>query len=553
MSGGDQRENRFDRREFFKIGLAAGLVAGVPYLMPKLGARTAFAKVGRNTEGIAPPTVEELADVAQRYFLNISKEDLEVYKGICDGAIGSYRRVRELAEPKLPVKYPRQRGYRPTALENPFNAWYWKCDIKGANSGKLANKKIALKDNICLAGIPMMNGSAVLEGFVPDVDATVATRILDAGGNIVGKSVCEDLCFSGASFTSATGPVLNPHKKTHNAGGSSSGSAVLLVTGEVDMAMGGDQGGSIRIPSAWTGCYGLKPTHGLVPYTGVFPIESTLDHTGPMAMSAMEVALLLEVLAGTDGFDPRQYNVVTKEYTKSLDGSVNGMSFGVVKEGFGWEGASEEDVDEAVRDACGKLKAMGANVEEVSIPIHRDGIHIWNCVATEGALAQMVLHDGMGLNWQGYYTTSIVDYYGNARRNLADNFSDTVKFVILLGQYMADKYCGRYYAKAQNLVPVLTKGYDDGLAKYDLLVMPTIPMKATPIPKDPDTGTYFATALGMIQNTCPFDCTHHPAMNVPIAKSDGLPIGMMLIGKHYDDDKVLKAAYAIEKAGWYKG
>jgi amidase len=553
MTEEDKRENKFDRREFFKIGLAAGLVAGVPYLMPRLGAQPAFAKVGTNTEGIVPPTVDELSDIARRYFLNISKEDIEVYKSICEGAIGSYHRVGELAEPKLPVKYPRQTGYRPTATENPFNAWYWKCNVKGASSGKLANKKIALKDNICLAGIPMMNGSAVLEGFVPDVDATVATRILDAGGTIIGKAVCEDLCFSGGSFTSATGPVLNPHKTTHNAGGSSSGSAVLVVTGQVDMAMGGDQGGSIRIPSAWSGCYGLKPTHGLVPYTGVFPIESTLDHTGPLAMSAMDVALLLEVVAGTDGFDPRQNNVVTKEYTKLLNGSVKDMSFGVVKEGFGWEGVSEKDVDDAVKDACSKLKVMGAKVEEVSIPIHRDGIHIWNCVATEGALAQMVLHDGMGLNWQGYYTTSIVDYYGRARRVLADNFSDTVKFVILLGQYMMDKYFGRYYAKAQNLVPVLTKGYDDSLAKYDLLVMPTIPMKATPIPKDPDTGAYFSTALGMIQNTSPFDCTHHPAMNVPIAKNDGLPIGMMLIGKHYEDDKVLKAAYAIEKAGWYKG
>ena len=553
MTEEDKRENRFDRREFFKIGLAAGLVAGVPYLVPRLGVQPALAKVGSNTEGIVPPTVDELSDIARRYFLNISKEDMEVYKSICEGAIGSYHRVGELAEPKLPVKYPRQIGYRPNASENPYNAWYWKCNVKGASSGKLANRKIALKDNICLAGIPMMNGSAILEGFVPDVDATVATRILDAGGTIIGKAVCEDLCFSGGSFTSATGPVLNPHKKTHNAGGSSSGSAVLVVTGQVDMAMGGDQGGSIRIPSAWSGCYGLKPTHGLVPYTGVFPIESTLDHTGPLAMSAMDVALLLEVVAGSDGFDPRQYNSVTKEYTKLLNGSVKDMSFGVVKEGFDWEGVSEKDVDGAVKDACSKLKVMGAKVEEVSIPIHRDGIHIWNCVATEGALAQMVLHDGMGLNWQGYYTTSIVDYYGRARRVLADNFSDTVKFVILLGQYMMDKYFGRYYAKAQNLVPVLTKGYDDALAKYNLLVMPTIPMKATPIPKDPDTGTYFSTALGMIQNTSPFDCTHHPAMNVPIAKSDGLPIGMMLIGKHYEDDKVLKAAYAIEKAGWYKG
>jgi amidase len=163
--------------------------------------------------------------------------------------------------------------------------------------------------------------------------------------------------------------------------------------------------------------------------------------------------------------------------------------------------------------------------------MHLDGIHIWNCVATEGALAQMVLHDGLGLNWQGYYTTGLVDYYGRARRVLTDNFSDTVKFVVLLGQYMADNYYGRYYAKAQNLVPVLTKAYDDALKKVDILVMPTTPLKAMPIPENPNTGEYFGTALGKIQNTSPFDCTHHPAMNVPCAKSDGLPVGMMLIGK----------------------
>jgi amidase len=184
--------------------------------------------------------------------------------------------------------------------------------------------------------------------------------------------------------------------------------------------------------------------------------------------------------------------------------------------------------------------------------MHRDGIHIWNVVATEGALAQMVLHDGMGLNWPGYYTTALVDYYGRARRTMADNFSDTVKFVIFLGQYMANKYYGRYYAKAQNLVPVLKAAYDEAFRSVDILIMPTIPMKAMPIPENPTTGEYFTTALGMIQNTSPFDCTHHPAMNVPCAKSNGLPVGMMLIGRHYEDDLVLRAADAFQKLGIYK-
>ena len=508
-------------------------------------------RVGNYNKGLIPPTLEELDAIAQQYFLNLSRADLRVFQEVINGAMGSYRRVAELPEPKLPVKYPRTTGYRPSAEENPFNAWYWRCQIRGADSGKLAGKKIAVKDNICVAGIPMMNGSAVLEGFVPDVDATVVTRILDEGGEIIGKAVCEDLCFSGGSFTSATGPVRNPHNPAFNAGGSSSGSTVLVVNGDCDMAMGGDQGGSIRIPSSWSGAYGLKPTHGLVPYTGIFPIEQTLDHTGPIAMTVADVALLLEVVAGRDPLDPRQRDVVTMAYTEALGKGVDGLTFGVVREGFGWEGASEEDVDAAVRQAASVFETLGAKVTEVSIPMHRDGLHIWNAVATEGALSQMVLHDGMGLNWEGYYNTGILDYYGRGRRVLADNYSDTVKFVILLGQYMANKYFGRYYAKAQNLVPVLRGAYDDALKTADILVMPTIPMKATPIPENPTPAEYFATALGMIQNTCPFDCTSHPAMNVPCAMSDGLPVGMMLIGRRFEEDMVLRAAHAFEQTGTY--
>ena len=506
----------------------------------------------KNTLGVTPPTLNELEMIAKQYHLNFSQDDLKIYQGVIEGALGSYRRVAELKEPKLPVKYPRTRGERPSPEENPLNAWYWRCSIKGASKGKIAGKKIALKDNICVAGIPMMNGSAVLEGFIPDVDATVVTRILDAGGEIIGKAVCEDLCFSGGSFTPATGPVLNPHNPKFNAGGSSCGSAAVVVNGDCDIAMGGDQGGSIRIPSSWSGVYGLKPTYGLVPYTGIFPIEQTLDHTGPMAMTVENVALLLEVVAGKDPFDPRQGEVITKPYAKTLTGDVKGLTFGIVKEGFGWEDVSEEDVDKKVREAANIFKKMGGKVKEISIPMHRDGIHIWNAVATEGATAQMILHDGMGLNWQGYYTTGLVDYYGRARRSLADNFSGTVKFVILLGQYMANKYYGRYYAKAQNLVPVLREAYDNVLKEVDILIMPTTPMKAMPIPEDPTTEEYFRTALGMIHNTCPFNCTNHPAMNVPCAKSNGLPVGMMLIGRQFEDDVVLRAAHAFEKAGVYK-
>src|SRR5437763_9632150 len=237
----------------------------------------------------------------------------------------------QLTQPALPVSYHRSGGYRPSAEENPLNAWYQKCSIKGAASGILAGKRIAIKDNVCVAGVPMMNGSSVLESYVPEFDATIVTRILDAGGEIVGKAVCEHLCFSGGSHTSDTGPVLNPHDHTRSAGGSSSGSTALVVASECDMAIGGDQGGSIRIPSCWCGAYGLKPTYGLVPYTGIFPIELTLDHTGPMARTVADVALLLEVIAGPDGLDPRQRADLQGDgYTRAPTGHARELRLGIV-------------------------------------------------------------------------------------------------------------------------------------------------------------------------------------------------------------------------------
>ena len=151
--------------------------------------------------------------------------------------------------------------------ENKYQAWYWKTNIKGSGKGVLAGKTVAIKDNICVAGVPMMNGSRVLEGYVPEIDATVVTRVLEAGGTITGKAACEDLCFSAGSHTCATGPIRNPHNPEHSTGGSSGGSAALVAAKEVDMALGGDQGGSIRTPSCWCGVYGLKPTWGLVPMT----------------------------------------------------------------------------------------------------------------------------------------------------------------------------------------------------------------------------------------------------------------------------------------------
>jgi len=389
----------------------------------------------------------------------------------------------------------------------------------------------------------------VLAGFIPNEDATVVTRILDAGGEIIGKSVCENFCFSGGSHTSDGNPVHNPANPAYSTGGSSSGSGALVAAGAVDMALGGDQGGSIRIPSSWCGIVGLKPTHGLVPYTGIFPIEGTLDHTGPMTKTVADAAQLLEVIAGEDGLDPRQVNVRTANYTEALTSDIAGLRVGLVQEGFGWEGVSEEVVDEAVRAAVRTIDELGAKVTEVSIPIHRDGVHIWNAIAVEGATAQMVRGDALGWNWRGHYSLGMRDFYGRARRARANDFPTTVKLTVLLGEYMSDRYNGHYYAKAQNLSRTLRAAYDAALAEADVLVMPTMPMRAMLIPENPDLPTYFRAALGMLQHTSPFDITGHPAITLPCGRAEGLPIGLMLIARHFDESTILRTAHAYEQKG----
>ena len=498
---------------------------------------------------VKTPTLDDLAHIASSYSLSLTPQDLESFRGLMAGMLASYARLDELTEPTLPVQYPRSPGFRPQPEDNPLGAWYWRTELKGAPSGPLAGKTVAIKDNVCVAGVPMMNGSSVLEGYVPEIDATIVTRILDAGGTILGKAVCENLCFSGGSHTSATGPVRNPHDPSRSAGGSSSGSAALVAAGEVDLAIGGDQGGSIRMPSCWCGIYGLKPTYGLVPYTGIFPIELTLDHTGPMARTVADVALLLEVIAGPDGLDPRQrVGLKGEAYTRALLGDVRGLRLGIVQEGFGWEGLSEKDVDECVTEAAHAFERLGAEVRTVSIPWHRDGRHVWSAIAIEGSTMLMVLGNGMGTNWKGHYTTSLLDAYARGRLTRANDLSETVKLVMLLGRYMQDHYHGRYYAKAQNLARSLTAAYDAALRTCDLLVMPTLPLKATPIPPaGASREEYTDRALQMLPNTCPFDVTGHPALNVPCGMSGGLPVGMMLIGRIGDDATVLRAADAFQR------
>ena len=497
---------------------------------------------------VRPPDPDALHAVAARYGLGLDDADVASFTPMVHGLLASWDAVEELYAASAPAM-PDRSWTRPEPADNPYNAWYVTTSITEGGTGPLAGKTVAVKDNTAVAGVPMMNGSKTMEGYTPLRDATVVSRMLAAGATIAGKSVCEDLCFSGGSHTSRTGPVRNPWDETRSAGGSSSGSAALVMSGIVDVATGGDQGGSVRIPSAYTGTVGHKPTWGLVPYTGAFPIEQTIDHVGPITRTVADAALVLNVIAGPDGYDPRQpRDLVPDDYVAAIARGAEGLRIGVVSEGFA-QANSEQGVGDAVRAAVDMLVGAGLTAEDVSIPWHLHGAKVWDVIATEGAASQMVDLNGYGLNWKGLYDPEVMEHYGNQWRAGGHEFSETVKLVLLAGKYTLDTYQGKHYGMAQNIAFELRAAYDEALSRYDVLVMPTLPVQATVIPPaDAPREDVVGRALEMITNTCVTDVTGHPACSVPAGLVNGLPTGMMIIGKQFDDATVLRVAHTFEQA-----
>ncbi|MEV0388911.1 amidase [Nonomuraea sp. NPDC050643] len=491
-----------------------------------------------------PPTPADLAAISDRYGFGLTADDLAACHELITETFESYAVVERQAaalEQAVPHRDP---GHRPEG--DRLGAWYRRTSIKGAPTGPLAGRTVVVKDNVCVAGVPMSGGSAALEGFVPGQDATVVTRLLEAGAEVVGKSVCEDLCLSGGSHTSATGPVRNPWDLTRSAGGSSSGSAALLAAGEVDLAIGGDQGGSVRIPAAWCGVVGLKPTYGLVPCTGSVPIEPSVDHLGPMARTVADVAAMLSVIAGPDGRDPRQDPRTTvPDYRPAVEGDAGGLRVGLLAEGFGWPGRSDPAVDDAVRAFAGRLVGPGADVRDVSVPEHRDATHLWTVIVVEGATTQLV--DLAGGAVAGCDPRLAAALHQGSREHAA-RLSVTVKLVALLGAHMIRTGGGAHYATARALTGRLTAAYDAALARVDVLAMPTLPMTATPLPSPgASLREQAGRALEMIPNTCPFDVTGHPAISVPAGLVGGLPVGLMLVARHGGEATLLRAAAAYER------
>jgi amidase len=502
------------------------------------------------------PSLERLRRVAVTQGLEPSDEELAFLAELGDGVLASCERLDQLEGARLPVAYPRAGGVRrPEPDANPFNAWAWRYRVEGEPEGVLAGLRVALKDVVPVAGVPMTAGSPLLRGHVPDFDATVVTRVLRAGATIVGTATTEDMCLSGASVSASTGFVRNPRAPERSAGGSSSGVAAAIAAGDAEVGIGADQGGSIRIPAALCGVYGLKPTYGLIPYTGCVPIDVSVDHLGPLGRTAADVARLLEAIAGwDDGLDPRQRDdAPAPRYSELLgDGRLEGLRVGVVGEGFGRPGLSQDSVDAAVRGAALALGELGALVDDASVPEHLYAMDVHASLLLQGGSEFMARGNGIGLPGKGFYDAALAEAVARGRRLQSDQLFFSVKLALVVGGYLWDEYGGAYYAKAQNLAVRARRAYDAAFERFDLLALPTTCITAPPLPgpeATPVDAVRLALDPALISNTCAFDHTGHPALSIPIGPVEGLPAGLMLVGARNRDDILLRAASALETAG----
>ncbi|WP_166676611.1 amidase [Paraburkholderia caballeronis] len=498
------------------------------------------------------PSKADLQRISDSRHLCLTEVELDQFHELVCENLGLYDTLDQYPDPPRDVlPAVRIAGERPARADDPLNAVVRACSVRlpGAD-GRLAGRTIGLKDTICVAGIPMSCASRLLYDFTPVHDATIVRRLLGAGAHITAILNTDDFAFSGGGHTSAYGPTLNAANPAHLAGGSSCGSAAAVATSLVDFAIGGDQGGSIRIPSSWSGIVGHKPTHGLVPYTGIVGFDLTIDHIGPMTRTVADAALLLSVIAGADddAADPRQTRAAEpRDYTQALTGDIRGLRIAVIEEGFG-SAHGQPDVDDAVKAAVSALAKLGAHVETVSVPEHLSAIPVWNAVAIEGGVASFYSGHHSYQN-KGVYDPRLMSAMGRGIRTHGGDFSPTAKLGVLVAAYMTDYYDGVFYARARNLARQLNAAYERVFAQYDLVAMPTTPQTAHPLLADQETDrrTFVREALNMCANTSAFDLTGHPSISVPCRRRGGLPVGLMLTGRHFDDATVLRAAHAYEQ------
>ncbi|MBX0297215.1 amidase [Haloarcula nitratireducens] len=494
------------------------------------------------------PTAETIATLAEDLGMSVTPAEAEDYAHLIETTLADYDEIRKMAEPAAPPEEKRyarsDSGRRPTEDEDPYNAWISRTEVIGADEGVLSDARVGLKDNIALAGVEMTCGSTFLKGYVPSITATVVHRLLDEGATIVGKNNMDSFGFSSSGDLSDFGAVRNPADKAYLAGGSSSGCAAALAADEIDIALGCDQGGSICVPAANCGVVGLRPTTGLVPYTGIFPIERTIDHVGPMAQRVADVAVTLDVIAGRDGLDARQpSDLRTESYTEALGKDVSGMTVALLEEGFDHP-ESKAAVTDAVDSAVELLESLGVEVKRLSVPIHNRAPAVAWLIWGYGSL-HVFKQAGQVPQHDGWYDTDLKRIFSKCRAAV-DTLPPMVKATLLAMEYIDQRH-NALYGKAKNIGQSITRRYDDALEEVDAFILPTTPGKPLGVNPELDRIERIIRTFPPNKNTCPFAVTGHPTLTVPCGTVDGLPIGMMLVGSQFDESTILSIADAYER------
>lgn len=454
---------------------------------------------------------------------------------------------------------PREAAWRRSRTEDdPLNAVVRWCDIEPTGEGALSGRTISVKDSVFVAGVPATCGYSGLEDFVPATHATIVDRILRAGGRIVATTNMDCFGFAASGETSSYGPTQNPNSVSHLAGGSSSGAAAALSYPGVDISVGCDQGGSIRIPAAWCGALGLKPTHGWVPYTGIAGIDQIIDHAGPMARSVADIAVMMDVLVGRDGIDPRQpVHVPDATFAgrvQSPPRNLDGIRIGVLDEGVDLareHGAA--GVIDVVEATCRELESMGAQIQRVSVPEHLT-IGVASFICNLEGMASLLRSGGHGYGHLGRYDVEFATQLHAALRDRAEELSPQVKVAWLAGTAMSNTYGGALYAAARNSLTDHIAAYANVFAGVDMLLMPTTPFAPLRTLETPSAAQSLDRGWSMLGNTAPFNATGMPALSMPVGRSDGLPVGVMLVGPKGADAGLLEVAQLYETTvGWDLG
>jgi amidase len=498
---------------------------------------------------------DELHELARSWGFSLEAEEAEQLLEVAEAVFQSFDLLESQERSAVaPVDATRDPGRSPEGSEDPLNAIVRFCRVRAEGcEGMLSGTRVAVKDAVAIAGIPLTCGSRILHGYVPAEDSVVADRLLRAGAEVVAITNMDDFAFSGGGESSWYGPTRNPWDARRTAGGSSSGSAAALFYDGIDTGIGGDQGGSIRAPASWCGILGLKPTHGLVPYVGIAGIDQTFDHCGPLARTAADLAAVLQAIAGREEGDPRQQDVPTADYVAAVDqatDSLAGTRFGVVAEGFAEEIGVEPETAEAVRETTERLRALGAEAVDISLPEHLQAGGIAFIGFVEG-MTNLMESGGNGYSWRGRYRDDLAPALSAGLREHAQALSPQMKVTLIAGRWLRSRYAGALYAKAQNLRPWLGGAYDRALADVDALILPTTPWRAHELAPEPPLADKVLRGWANLSNTYPTDMTGHPALSLPLAAADGLPVGVMLVGRHFDDVRLLSIAATCEHAlGW---